>query len=150
MFVATGPHGAEIYGTDGTTAGTVLVKDIAPGPANSLPEDLVAFKRLRLVRRHRRPERRRAVAQRRHRGRHRDGRGPRARRVPVAAAQPDRGRQRAVLRRELQRHRPRAQPRTSSRQLHGYGGSCLGVSGLRDCCEGGGTCGRVGAGAPGT
>lgn len=46
FFVATagesgGNTGVELWRTDGTTDGTVLVKDIAPGRDSSLPQDLV-------------------------------------------------------------------------------------------------------------
>ncbi|MHC4814823.1 MAG: ELWxxDGT repeat protein [Planctomycetota bacterium] len=42
-FVATTqPHGTEIWKTDGTETGTVLVKDILPGSISSFPEDLTA------------------------------------------------------------------------------------------------------------
>jgi ELWxxDGT repeat protein len=43
LFVAdTAPFGAELWRTDGTAAGTTLVQDLAPGPANGV-RDLVAF-----------------------------------------------------------------------------------------------------------
>src|SRR5215471_915493 len=32
-------HGVELWKTDGSDAGTVLVKDIAPGPASSFPAE---------------------------------------------------------------------------------------------------------------
>jgi len=35
-------HGAELWKTDGTAAGTAMVKDIWPGPLSSSPEDLAA------------------------------------------------------------------------------------------------------------
>ena len=35
-----GAHGEELWKTDGTTAGTVLVKDIRPGPTGSGPANL--------------------------------------------------------------------------------------------------------------
>lgn len=37
---ATTPHGRELWITDGTTAGTSLVKDIAPGISGSLPQSI--------------------------------------------------------------------------------------------------------------
>jgi ELWxxDGT repeat protein len=37
-----GVHGLELWKTDGTEAGTVLVKDIVPGPATSRPDGLTA------------------------------------------------------------------------------------------------------------
>lgn len=43
-FAATnGTNGRELWVTDGTTAGTRMVKDIAPGSAGSTPTDLVAI-----------------------------------------------------------------------------------------------------------
>ncbi len=40
-FVATtGPHGTEIWKTDGSDAGTVVVKDIVPGSVSSFPDGL--------------------------------------------------------------------------------------------------------------
>lgn len=42
FFAATdGTNGRELWKTDGTTAGTVLVKNIYPGPSSSSPHDLV-------------------------------------------------------------------------------------------------------------
>ena len=35
-----GVHGRELWKSDGTEAGTVLVKDIYPGSGNSNPDDL--------------------------------------------------------------------------------------------------------------
>jgi ELWxxDGT repeat protein len=37
-----GVHGRELWRSDGTAAGTLMVKDIAPGPADSIPTGLVA------------------------------------------------------------------------------------------------------------
>ncbi len=34
-------HGLELWVTDGTYGGTALLKDVAPGPASSVPDDLV-------------------------------------------------------------------------------------------------------------
>ena len=34
-------HGLELWSTDGTAGGTALLKDIAPGLASSIPDDLV-------------------------------------------------------------------------------------------------------------
>jgi ELWxxDGT repeat protein len=44
LFFAAGDaeHGAELWKTDGTVEGTVLIKDIAPGPRSSTPRGLVA------------------------------------------------------------------------------------------------------------
>ena len=43
-FVANDPaHGVELWKTDGTEAGTVLVKDLSPGPASSAPSMFVDF-----------------------------------------------------------------------------------------------------------
>lgn len=38
-----GAHGVELWRSDGTTAGTVMVADIAPGLESSRPHDLAAF-----------------------------------------------------------------------------------------------------------
>jgi ELWxxDGT repeat protein len=38
-----GVHGFEVWKTDGTQAGTVLVKDIDPGPDGSSPHEMIAF-----------------------------------------------------------------------------------------------------------
>jgi ELWxxDGT repeat protein len=43
LFSAFGATGEELYITDGTAAGTVLVKDIRPGTASSNPFDLCVF-----------------------------------------------------------------------------------------------------------
>lgn len=43
-FTATDPgNGREVWRTDGTAAGTRLLKDIAPGPSTSSPRELTAF-----------------------------------------------------------------------------------------------------------
>jgi ELWxxDGT repeat protein len=43
-FVAGDPdHGFEVWRSDGTAAGTYRATDIAPGPASSTPQDLIAF-----------------------------------------------------------------------------------------------------------
>jgi ELWxxDGT repeat protein len=38
-----GLHGFELWKTDGTTAGTVLVKDIDPGPDGSYPREMIGY-----------------------------------------------------------------------------------------------------------
>jgi len=38
-----GTHGEELYATDGTDAGTFLVKDITPGAIGSMPSQLIVF-----------------------------------------------------------------------------------------------------------
>ena len=38
-----GIHGSELWRTDGTPAGTSLIKDILPGPLGSAPHNLTAF-----------------------------------------------------------------------------------------------------------
>ena len=43
FFTATGWHGAELWCTDGTQAGTALVADIRPGTASSTPSNLTAL-----------------------------------------------------------------------------------------------------------
>lgn len=43
FFRGTGPTGIELYATDGTTAGTGIVKDIYPGINNTSPNGLFAF-----------------------------------------------------------------------------------------------------------
>src|SRR5688572_28161919 len=43
-FVATDPfHGQELWKTDGTAAGTVMVKDIMVGTGSSSPQNLTDF-----------------------------------------------------------------------------------------------------------
>ena len=76
----TREHGAELWATDGTAAGTDSGQDIAPGPASSDPRRAArAGGRPPLLLRRRRRARRRAVAERRHRRRHPPGAGHRAR-----------------------------------------------------------------------
>ncbi len=48
-----GLHGRELWVSDGTPAGTVMVKDIFPGSFGSAPDHLVAFEERRLLRRER-------------------------------------------------------------------------------------------------
>ena len=71
-------HGRELWKSDGTAAGTVLVKDIDPGGQlgsyPSIPDERQRHAVLLGQRRH---ARRRAVEERRHRGRHRAGQGRR-------------------------------------------------------------------------
>src|SRR5439155_5431040 len=40
FFVASEANGRELWKSDGTAAGTVLVKDINPGPGDSSPDGL--------------------------------------------------------------------------------------------------------------
>lgn len=42
--VTDGVHGSELWKTDGSAAGTVLVKDLCPGACSSLPRELTALK----------------------------------------------------------------------------------------------------------
>ena len=78
-----GTHGYELWKSDGTAAGTVLVKDINPGSGDSYarpqPDERERHAVLRGQRRH---ARRGAVEERRHGRRHRPGQGhqPRQRR----------------------------------------------------------------------
>ncbi len=79
-----GTNGIELWKSDGTAAGTVLVKDINPGATARAP---VPDERERdaVLRGRRRHPRRRAVEERRHGGRHRAGQGhqPRRRQAPT-------------------------------------------------------------------
>ncbi|HEX6738865.1 MAG TPA: ELWxxDGT repeat protein, partial [Vicinamibacteria bacterium] len=44
FFTSLDPdHGSELWQSDGTEAGTYLVKDIAPGTSSSSPSELVAL-----------------------------------------------------------------------------------------------------------
>ena len=70
-----GTSGVELWKSDGTAAGTVLVKDIRPGPAARYPELPDERRRHAVLRGQRRRERQRAVEERRHGGRHRAGQG---------------------------------------------------------------------------
>ena len=51
-------HGYELWKSDGTAAGTVLVKDIVPGPTAPIPQSLTDVERHALLRGQRRHERR--------------------------------------------------------------------------------------------
>ena len=72
-----GAHGDELWKSDGTAAGTVLVKDINPGSTATLYARRIPDERERHAVLHgqRRHARRRAVEERRHRRRHRHGHG---------------------------------------------------------------------------
>ena len=76
-------HGDELWRSDGTAAGTVLVKDINPGSAGSVPRQPDRRQRHAVLHGQRRHARQRAVEERRHRRRHRPGQGhqPRQRRL---------------------------------------------------------------------
>ncbi len=72
FFMANGDaEGAELWKSDGTVAGTTMVRYILPGPDGSLPAELTSVNGLCLLCRQRRPARGRAMAERRHRQRHR-------------------------------------------------------------------------------
>ena len=67
FFMANdGATGYELWKTDGTAAGTVIVKDINPGIANSLPRYSGKRRRLSLFFRQRRHNGRRTMEKRRH------------------------------------------------------------------------------------
>jgi ELWxxDGT repeat protein len=71
----TASGGAELWKSDGTLAGTVQVKDINPGTANSSPSQLINNNWTVFFRRHDRVQRRGAVEEQRDRRGHRDGQG---------------------------------------------------------------------------
>ena len=70
-----GTHGLELWTSDGTEAGTVLVKDIHPGAYDSDPVYLTGVGGHAVLHRRGRCPRAGAVEVRRHRGRHRPGQG---------------------------------------------------------------------------
>ena len=75
-FSATDPaHGDELWRSDGTAAGTALVKDIHPGAAKSSPAVPDGRRRHAVLHGQRRHPRHGAVEERRHRRRHRPGQG---------------------------------------------------------------------------
>ena len=81
-----GTHGQELWKSDGTEAGTVLVKDINPGGSGGYycgPSEPDRRRRDAVLHRRRRHPRPGAVEVRRHRGGHRPGQGhqPRHRRL---------------------------------------------------------------------
>ena len=80
-----GVHGLELWKSDGTAAGTVLVKDINPGSASSDPSVADERERHAVLHGQRRHARHGAVEERRHRRRHRPGQGHRPRQ-PTALA----------------------------------------------------------------
>ena len=88
-----GVSGAELWKTDGTQAGTVLVKDINPGSAGVVPRRSRGGRRDAVFQGERRRQRRRALEDRRHRGRHcaRQGHQPRKRILEPRSLRGDRG-----------------------------------------------------------
>ena len=104
-----GSHGTELWKSDGTAAGTVLVKDIRPGAGGSYPERPDQRRRHAVLHRRRRQPRQRAVEVRRHR---RPARCWSRTSAPAADSgypvRPDRRRRHAVLHRRRRRQRPRA------------------------------------------
>ena len=79
-----GTNGRELWKSDGTAAGTVLVKDIYPGTSGSYPTRyLTNVNGTLFFAANDGTTRRGAVEERRHRGRHRPGQGhpPRHRRL---------------------------------------------------------------------
>ena len=93
-------HGAELWRTDGTPAGTAMVADLAPGPDSSSPASLTRLgDQLRLLRPAR--GRHRALAQRRHAGRDVPARGDPVR--PARRGDDGRGRPRLLHRDDRRR-----------------------------------------------
>jgi ELWxxDGT repeat protein len=89
-FAASDPvHGEELWATDGTPAGTALVRDIAPGFLGSYPRSLVVWPWPALLPRPRPPARHGAMDQRRQRTRNPARAGHRRRRVLVPAGRAD-------------------------------------------------------------
>ena len=99
----TGINGTELWKSDGTEAGTVLVKDINPGSSygygyGSNPYELTAVGGTLFFTANDGTHRPGAVEERRHRGRHRPGQGHQPRRDPVRRARrPGGGGRDAVL-----------------------------------------------------
>ena len=98
--------GYELLKSDGTAAGTGMVKDIYPGGTGSYPANLTAVGQHLLLRGQRRDPRHRAVEERRHRRRHRPGQGHQPRHGQLLAVGPDERRRDALL--HGQRRRPTA------------------------------------------
>ena len=89
---------SELWKSDGTAAGTVLVKDINPGQrAARVPHDLTNVNGTLFFIGQRRHARHGAVEERRHRRRHRAGQGHQPRAGPIVTCQPDRRRRHALL-----------------------------------------------------
>ena len=103
-----GTHGDELWKSDGTAAGTVLVKDINPGGDRlRTPVDLDERQRHAVLRGRRRRTRLRAVEERRHGRRHRPGQGHQPRQRTARSLGPD----------ERQRRRCSSRPTTAT---HGH------------------------------
>ena len=92
-----GVTGQELWKSDGTDAGTVLVKDINPGSRQLRAHGPHERQRDALLQRVRRCQRRRAVEERRHRRRHRPGQGHQPGRLLLYTERPDERQRHAVL-----------------------------------------------------
>ena len=103
-----GVTGAELWKSDGTAAGTVLVKDINPGAGGSGPTNLASLRRQAVLPRPTTVRRERALAEQRHGGRHsaRQRHQPGSRQLPAIPAHPVPQHHR--LQRRRRRHRTRA------------------------------------------
>ena len=84
-----GANGTELWKSDGTAAGTALVKDIYPGSGGSYPAEPDQRQRHAVLRGVRPGGGLRAVEERRHRRRHRPGQGHQPRRHRLLPGEPD-------------------------------------------------------------